>query len=145
MRFYLDFFRNLFVECTVSIYVRLNRGYQKDSLMNILTLNEELLLTVISHLEDSAYGVTIMAKIRTISPKKIVFGTLYNSLDKLVKKGYVVATTGEPTPERGGRRKVFYTLTKKGKTALNQTKEFHLTLWEWIPGMDSRVKKNGQK
>jgi DNA-binding PadR family transcriptional regulator len=100
--------------------------------MNILTLSEEILLTAIAHLEDNAYGVTIMAKIREIAPKKIVFGTLYNSLDKLVKKGYVVATTGEPTPERGGRRKVYYTLTKKGKSALEKTKEFHQTLWEWI-------------
>ncbi len=101
--------------------------------MNILTLSEEILLTAISHLENNAYGVTIMAKIREISPKKIVFGTLYNSLDKLVKKGYVVAIAGEPTPERGGRRKVYYTLTKKGKAALEKTKEFHQTLWEWIP------------
>ena len=101
--------------------------------MRILTLNEEMLLTAIFHLKDNAYGVTIMAIIREISQKKIVFGTLYNSLDKLVKKGYVVATTGDPTPERGGRRKVFYTLTKKGKTALEKTKEFHKTLWEWIP------------
>ena len=100
--------------------------------MNILTLNEEMLLTAISHLENNAYGVTIMAKIREISPKKIVFGTLYNSLDKLAKKGYVVATAGEPTPERGGRRKVYYTLTKKGKATLEKTKEFHQTLWEWI-------------
>ena len=113
--------------------------------MNILTLNEELLLTVISHLENNAYGVSIMAKIREISPKKIVFGTLYNSLDKLVKKGYVVTTTGEPTPERGGRRKVYYFLTKKGKTALNQTQKFHRTLWEWIPDISSPSDKNGQK
>ena len=104
-----------------------------DDLMHILTLNEELLLTVISHLEDNAYGVTIMEKIREISPKKIVFGTLYNSLDKLVKKGYVVATAGEPTPERGGRRKVFYTLTKRGRISLEKTREFHQELWEWIP------------
>jgi DNA-binding PadR family transcriptional regulator len=92
-----------------------------------------MLLTAISNLEDNAYGVTIMAKIREISPKKIVFGTLYNSLDKLVKKGYVIATTGEPSPERGGRRKIYYTLTKKGKIALEKTREFHKTLWEWIP------------
>lgn len=100
---------------------------------NILTLNEEMLLTAIAHLKDNAYGVTIMAKIREISPKKIVFGTLYNSLDKLVKKGYVAGDAGEPTPERGGRRKVYYTLTKKGRTALKETKKFHLSLWDWIP------------
>jgi DNA-binding PadR family transcriptional regulator len=101
--------------------------------MNILTLNEEMLLTAIAHLGNDAYGVTIMAKIREISPKKIVFGTLYNSLDKLVKKGYVITQTGEPTPERGGRRKVFYSLTKKGGAALKNTKIFHQTLWGWIP------------
>lgn len=101
--------------------------------MNILTLNEEMLLTAISHLDDNAYGVTIMEKIREISPKKIVFGTLYNSLDKLVKKGYVVAAAGEPTPERGGRRKVYYTLTTRGKKSLQKTREFHQALWEWIP------------
>ena len=101
--------------------------------MIILTLNEEMLLTTIAHLEANAYGVTIMAKIREISPKKIVFGTLYNSLDKLVKKGYVVASAGEPTPERGGRRKIYYTLTKKGKISLAKTREFHRALWEWIP------------
>ncbi len=100
---------------------------------NILTLNEEMLLTTIAHLEDNAYGVTIMAKIREISPKKIVFGTLYNSLDKLVKKGFVVASAGEPTPERGGRRKIYYTLTTKGKTSLAKTREFHQALWERIP------------
>jgi PadR family transcriptional regulator PadR len=125
--------RNLYRIFVVCIYVRLNRGYYKDGLMNILTLNEEMLLTVILHLGDNAYGVTIMEKIREISPKKIVFGTLYNSLDKLVKKGYVVAAAGEPTPERGGRRKVYYTLTKKGKFGLEKTKEFHRALWDWIP------------
>jgi DNA-binding PadR family transcriptional regulator len=101
--------------------------------MNILTLNEEMLLTAITHLDDDAYGVTIMEKIREISPKKIVFGTLYNSLDKLVKKGYVTAKAGAPTPERGGRRKIFYRLTAKGRSALKNTKKFHQALWDWIP------------
>lgn len=113
--------------------------------MNILTLNEELLLTVISHLADNAYGVTIMAKIREISPKEIVFGTLYNSLDKLVKKAYVSAKAGEPTPERGGRRKIYYSLTKRGWATLARTKEFHQTLWDWIPDLASGREKNGEK
>jgi PadR family transcriptional regulator PadR len=110
--------------------------------MTILTLNEEMLLITISCLKNNAYGVTIMEKMREISQKKIVFGTLYNSLNKLAKKGYVVASTGEPTPERGGRRKIYYTLTKKGKHALNKTKSFHLALWKWIPDFAFEAKKN---
>ena len=38
----------------------------------------------------------------------MVFGTLYNNLDYLVKKGYVATKKGETGPNRGGNIKVFY-------------------------------------
>lgn len=105
--------------------------------MNILTLNEEMLLLVIFKLEDNAYGVTIMEKIREISGKNIVFGTLYNSLAKLKEKGYVETSLGEPTPERGGKSKVYYSMTKKGTEALLETRYFHQKLWRWMPDSGS--------
>jgi len=101
--------------------------------MNVLTLNEEMLLVAILSLGEHAYGVSIMEKIQKISDKTIVFGTLYNSLGQLANKGYVTATLGEPTPERGGKSKVFYKLTKKGLAALRETRELHLALWALIP------------
>ena len=107
--------------------------------MNVLTLNEEMLLAAILSLRDRAYGVSIMEKIQKVSDKNIVFGTLYNSLGHLVKKGYVTATLGEPTPERGGKSKVFYKITRKGLSALGETKEFHLALWAWIPESASNL------
>jgi DNA-binding PadR family transcriptional regulator len=100
--------------------------------MAVLTLNEEMLLLAIWRLGSNAYGVTIMDQVREISGKKIVYGTLYNSLDNLVKKSYVATEEGEPTPERGGRRKVFYSLTKKGAEALRETRKLHLSMWEGI-------------
>ena len=100
--------------------------------MEILTLNEEILLLTILRLKENAYGVTIMQKMMETTGKKIVYGTLYNSLDVLVRKGYVLTHKGEPTAERGGRSKVYYRLTETGKEALRQSREFHASLWEGI-------------
>ena len=100
--------------------------------MNILTLNEQILLLTILKLKENAYGVTIREKVVEMTKKKIVYGTLYNSLDKLVKKGYVITKEGEPTHERGGRRKIYYTLTPEGKVALQKSKELQAALWEGI-------------
>jgi len=104
--------------------------------MSILTLNEEMLLLAIWRLKDNAYGVTIREVVAKTTGKHVVYGTLYNSLDKLAKKGYVTTARGEPTPERGGRSKVFYTLTPFGIDALKNTRELHKTMWDGITDME---------
>ena len=43
---------------------------------------------------------------------------VYTTLDRLEKKGLVTSWVGEPTPERGGRRKRFYRLEPAGAEAL---------------------------
>ena len=48
----------------------------------------------------------------------MAYGAVHVTLDRLVEKGFVTAKMGEPTPERGGRRKRFYMLTGKGEQAL---------------------------
>jgi DNA-binding PadR family transcriptional regulator len=50
---------------------------------------------------------------RTISP-----GALYTALERLEKRGLVSSRLGEPTPERGGKRKRLYTLQPAGERAL---------------------------
>ncbi len=100
--------------------------------MAILTLNEQILLLSIWKLNDNAYGVTIKQKVTEFTKKNIVYGTLYNSLDKLVKKGYVITKKGEPTHERGGRSKIYYVLTKEGKVALQESKELQTALWDGV-------------
>jgi len=98
-----------------------------------LTINEEIFLIAIWHLKDDAYGVNIRKKIIEITGQKLLFGTLYNTLDYLVKKGYVTTRKGEPTPQRGGHNKVYYSITKPGKAALQRARELHSKLWEDVP------------
>jgi len=104
--------------------------------MEILTVNEEMLLIILLQLKEDAYGFPIMKKVIDITQKKVSYGSLYNSLNNLANKGYVSYFKGEPTDERGGKRKVFYSVTKKGKEALKKSKQFHLNLWFNVPDFD---------
>jgi DNA-binding PadR family transcriptional regulator len=42
------------------------------------------------------------------------------TLDRLQEKGFLTSKMGEPTSERGGRRKRYYQITGKGRRALTQ-------------------------
>ena len=98
-----------------------------------LTMNEQIYMIAIWHLGDNAYGVKIREKVMDMTGKSMVFGTLYNNLDQLVKKGYVVTKKGESGGNRGGNIKVFYRLTGDGKTALQESRSLQESLWIGIP------------
>ncbi len=97
--------------------------------MNSLTLKEQVLLLAIWQLNDNAYPVSIREKVIESTGKNVVYGTLYNSLELLLKKGYVTSRKGEPTSERGGKSKIFFILTGEGISALQNSKQFYETLW----------------
>lgn len=50
---------------------------------------------------------------RTISP-----GAIYTALTRLEERGFVSSDLGDPTPERGGKRKRHYRMRAAGETAL---------------------------
>jgi len=97
--------------------------------MSYLTLNEEIILLAIIRLKDNAYPVSIRDKVIEMTGKDVVYGTLYNSLDNLLKKGYINSSKGEPTSERGGKRKIYFSLTDTGLSGLRNTIDFHRTIW----------------
>ena len=98
--------------------------------MKYLTKSEDILLLAIYHLKDNAYGVTIRKQVKQITGEEMTYGTLYSSLYQLVRKDYVVKTEGEPTPERGGRRKIYYSISPKGFEALKKSQQLTKNLWQ---------------
>ncbi len=98
--------------------------------MKDLTLNETALLLSILRLGEDAYGVAIKEDVSEFMSKRISYGTLYSYLDQLFRKGLISKSIGDPTPERGGRRKIFYKLTKKGIHALESAYELQKLIWE---------------
>ena len=85
---------------------------------------EQLLLYAVLHLqdgEDGACGPTIRQTIETRTGRVISPGAIYTALTRLESRGFVRSSLGDPTPERGGKRKRFYRLRPAGDTALRAT------------------------
>jgi PadR family transcriptional regulator PadR len=79
---------------------------------------EQTILLAVLRLGDQAYGVSIRREIALCTRREIAPGALYTTLDRLEQKAVVVARDGDPTPERGGRAKRFYKLTREGRVLL---------------------------
>ena len=101
--------------------------------MKELTVLEQSILTIILTLEDGAYGVSVRQQVQKVIGKNINYGTLYNALEQLLKKGYVRKTQGGTTQDRIGRPRIYYDLTPAGKKALWKAYELHTTIWKSIP------------
>lgn len=82
---------------------------------------EQLVLLAIARLGDDAYGVTIRREIATRTRRDLAFGSVYTTLARLEEKGLVVSHLGDPTPERGGRRKKHFVIAAAGRRALQRS------------------------
>lgn len=65
----------------------------------------------------NAYGITIRERVGD----EVSLRALYTTLDRLEKKGFVTSEWGEPTPERGGRRKRYFHIQPSGRDAVEKT------------------------
>jgi PadR family transcriptional regulator, regulatory protein PadR len=90
---------------------------------------EELVLLTIVALNDDAYGVAIQQDIEKRSDRNISIGALHSTITRLEEKGFVTSYMGEPTQERGGRRKRYFEITYAGKVALHHMKSLRDQLW----------------
>lgn len=100
--------------------------------MTNLTKNEEIILLSIMRLEENAYGVSIKNKIRELTGNDWNYGLLYATLDQLVKKDLLIKKEGKPMPERGGRRKIYYSISRGGHRALAEAYELSVALWDGV-------------
>lgn len=90
---------------------------------------EQALLLAIVHLGEGAYGVAIRQEIEQRTGRDIAVGALYTSLGRLERKGHVRATMSDPTSDRGGRFKRYFTLRASGLAALKQARVRHDRMW----------------
>jgi PadR family transcriptional regulator PadR len=93
--------------------------------MRILTLREEVILSALVMLDGSSGGAPIRKRIIELTGEEIVYGTLYNLMEYLMRKGYVTTHKSKPVPVQGGRSKTIYSITKAGRSALQETMALH--------------------
>ena len=93
---------------------------------------ELILMLALIRLGQDAYGVRIAREIWERTGREIPVASVYAGLSRLEKKGLVASRVGEPTPERGGRAKVYFRITAKGARV---TREAHFALTELARGI----------
>jgi PadR family transcriptional regulator PadR len=83
---------------------------------------EQLVLLGVLRLElqDSAYGAAIRQEIHARSGRDVSINAVYTTLDRLEGKSLLRSWVGDPTPQRGGRRRKFYAVRPAGVAALRQ-------------------------
>jgi PadR family transcriptional regulator PadR len=79
---------------------------------------EQLVLLGVLRLGDEAYGAAIRQEIHSRSRRDVSINAVYTTLERLQGKGFLRSWVGDPTPQRGGRRRKFYALRPSGEAAL---------------------------
>lgn len=86
---------------------------------NTLKQTEQVVMLAILRKQPDAYGVSIYEELEKRLEKEVAMATIYATLEKLEKKGFVKSRQGQATAERGGRAKMYFDITGKGQQALN--------------------------
>jgi DNA-binding PadR family transcriptional regulator len=82
---------------------------------------EQLVLLALMRQGRDAYGVSICDDITARTGRDVSLGAVYKTLERLEDKGLVSSRFGQPTAERGGRRKKHFILLAAGQRALKQS------------------------
>ena len=83
-----------------------------------LTLMEQQTLLGIMRLHPDAYGVSIRDEIKLRTGKEYSFGSIYAILERLEDRGMIESREGQAIASRGGRKKLYFTITGAGQKAL---------------------------
>jgi DNA-binding PadR family transcriptional regulator len=91
---------------------------------------EELVLLCVRQLREDAHGSNVQSLLAEEAGREVTLGAIYAALDRAQRKGLSESWLGEPTPERGGRAKRHYAVTKEGEAALRESRMIRERLWE---------------
>lgn len=79
---------------------------------------EQLVLLALLRLGADAYGASVSTEIEQQTGRVVSVSAVHTTLDRLEEKGYVRSRLGEPTPQRGGKRKRHYVVQPAGMRVL---------------------------
>ena len=100
---------------------------------------EELVLLMIVLLKEEAYGLGICEELKQQAGRSAAIGAVHATLNRLESKGLVESHLGDPTKERGGRRKRLFTITAFGKKALVKSRDIKVSIWTQIPELSIKT------
>jgi PadR family transcriptional regulator, regulatory protein PadR len=109
--------------------------------LDMLTKLEELVLIAVLKLKEEAYGIPIYKYIVELTGNEVAVSSVYFPLERLTRRGLLNTYTGSPTAKRGGMRKTYYRVTKKGLVALEENRALIDRAWKGIPSLMAGLNK----
>ena len=79
---------------------------------------EQLVLLGLLRLGPEAYGAAVSLEIEQQTGRSVSVSAVHTTLDRLEDKRLIRSRLGEPTPQRGGKRKRHYEVLPAGVRAL---------------------------
>jgi PadR family transcriptional regulator, regulatory protein PadR len=97
---------------------------------------EQLVLLSLLRLGNGAYGAAIRRDIEERTTREVGIGTLYMTLGRLEEKRMICSYVGNPTQQRGGRRRKHYLMEDLGQRALGRA---YRTLQSMSEGLERQL------
>jgi DNA-binding PadR family transcriptional regulator len=98
---------------------------------------EQLVLLALIRLGPDAYGATVRREIEARAGRQVSISAVYTTLERLEQKGLVRSRVGEPTAQRGGRRRKHFELLPPGARAVKVAHEAYSGM---TAGLEQRLK-----
>ena len=99
---------------------------------------ELVVMLALIRLDENAYGVTIAREIEATAGRQVSLGSIYATLERLEANGLVSSKWGEPTPERGGRAKKYFRISKMGLREVRATQRMLMKAWQGLRQLEGR-------
>lgn len=103
--------------------------------MKLLTRPEEFVMLAIWKLQDKAYSLPIQKEVSRSTGHNWSLSSIYTPLNRLTRKNLLTSYLTDPLPERGGRPRRIYQLTKAGRKALIHIRTVEQAVWYDVTGL----------
>ena len=97
---------------------------------------EQVVLLSLLRLGNGAWGAAIRRDIQERIGRELPVSVVYVTLRRMEQKGWVKSYVGEPTAERGGRRRRHYLIDTPGEHALGRS---YRALRRMTEGLEDRL------
>jgi DNA-binding PadR family transcriptional regulator len=92
---------------------------------------EQMVLLAILRLGPDAVALEIRDELERQARRRVSRGALYRTLERMREKGYVSWTIGGEVG-RGGHQRRLFRVSKRGLSALRDSRETLLNLWDGV-------------
>ena len=97
---------------------------------------EQVVLLSLLRLGNGTWGAAIRRDIQDRIGRELPVSVVYVTLQRMERKGFVKSYVGEPTQERGGRRRRHYLIDTLGEQALGRS---YRSLRKMAEGLEEKL------